>query len=171
MILLVTPSEHRENCAQVLQGATGHLTHVANTVQAAISSLRTQEYSAVVVDQFLLETEPDECDLMLQHIDSAMPIYVNCAISGAERIAREVRSALSRRQREEQATRRSAEQAMWCELNESVTAILLSCDLALATPGMGATASERIRSVRDQATQIRLRLNRSQERLDTATHT
>ena len=83
---------------------------MANTLQAAIGSLRIQEYSAVVIDQFLLETEPDECDLMLRHLGSAVPIYVNCAISGAERIAREVRSALSRRQREEQTARRSAEQ-------------------------------------------------------------
>jgi hypothetical protein len=88
MILLVTPSERRENCAQVLHGATGHPAHVANTLQAAIGSLRIQEYSAVVIDQFLLETEPDECDLMLRHLGSAVPIYVNCAISGAAHRAR-----------------------------------------------------------------------------------
>jgi hypothetical protein len=169
MILLITPSERRENCAQVLHGATGHPTHVANTLQAAIGSLRIQEYSAVVIDQFLLETEPDECDLMLRHLGRAVPIYVNCAISGAERIAREVRSALSRRQREEQAARRSAEQAMWSELNESVTAMLLSCDLALAIPGMSAPAAEKIRAVHDLAVQIRSRLEASQARRDPAT--
>ena len=169
MILLVTPSERRENCAQVLHGATGHPTHVANTLRAAIGSLRIQEYSAVVIDQFLLETEPDECDLMLRHLGSAVPIYVNCAISGAERIAREVRSALSRRQREEQTARRSAEQAMWSELNESVTAMLLSCDLALAIPGMSAPAAEKIRAVQDLAVQIRSRLEASQARRDPPT--
>jgi hypothetical protein len=171
MILLVTPSERRANCAQVLQAATGHPTHVANTLHAAIGSLRCQEYSAVVIDQFLLETEPDECDLMLRHLESAVPIYVNCAISGEERIAREVRSALSRRQREEQAARRSAEQAMWGELNESVTAMLLSCDLALATPGMNAPAAEKIRAVHALAAEIRSRLNSCQEKRDPATHT
>jgi hypothetical protein len=171
MILLVTPSERRENCAQVLQQATGHPTHVANTLQASIGRLRSQEYAAVVIDQFLLDTEPDECDLMLRHLGSAVPIYVNCAISGAERIAREVRSALSRRQREEQAARRSAEQAIWSELNESVTAMLLSCDLALATHGLGAQAAEKIRVVRDLAAEIRSRLDSSQEKRDPATHT
>lgn len=172
MILLVTPSERGENCAQALQGATGHPTHVANTLQAAIGRLRSQEYSAVIVDEFLLETEPDECEVMLRHLQSAVPIYVNCAISGAERIAREVRSALSRRQREEQAVRRSAEQAMWSELNESVTAMLLSCDLALATAGMSAPAAEKIRAVHDLAVEIRSRLNASQEKKgSTITHT
>ena len=88
MILLVTPSERAKDCAQVLQQATGHPTQVANTLHSAISSLRTQEYAAVVIDQFLLETEPDECELMLTHLASAVPVYVNCGISGAERIAR-----------------------------------------------------------------------------------
>lgn len=142
---------------------------MANPLQAAIGSLRIQEYSAVVIDQFLLETEPDECDLMLRHLGSAMPIYVNCAISGAERIAREVPSALTRRQREEQAVCRAAEQAMWSELNESVTALLLSCDLALATPSMSAPAAEKIRAVHDLVMQIRSRLDASQARRDPAT--
>ena len=168
MILLVTSSERGKDCAQVLQEATGQPTQVANTLQSAISSLRTQEYAAVVIDQFLLETEPDECDLMLTHLASAVPVYVNCGISGAERIAREVRSALSRRQREEQAARRSAEQAIWSELNESLTAMLLSCDLALSSAGMPAAAAEKIRAVRDQAAHIRSLLEVSQEKRQTA---
>jgi hypothetical protein len=164
MILLVTPSERGKDCAQVLQGATGHPTHVANTLQTAISSLRAEEYAAVVIDQFLLETEPDECDLVLRHLASAVPVYVNCGISGAERIAREVRSALSRRQREEQAVRRSAEQAIWSELNESVTAMLLSCDLALSTRGMSVAAAEKMQAARNQAAHIRSLLQVSQEK-------
>jgi hypothetical protein len=71
---------------------------------------------------------------MLQHLGMASPVYVNFAISGIERVLREVRTALSRRQREEQVARRSAEQAIWSELKESVTALLLSCDLALSVP-------------------------------------
>lgn len=168
MILLVTPSERANDCAHVLQGATGHPTQVANTLQSAISNLRTQEYAAVVLDQFLLETDPDECDLVLTHLASAVPVYVNCGISGAERIAGEVRSALSRRQREEQAARRSAELALWSELNESVTAMLLSCDLALASAEISAAAAEKIRAVRDQAMHIRLLLGVSQEKQQTA---
>jgi hypothetical protein len=168
MILLVTPSERGKSCAQVLQAATGHPTHVANTLQSAISSLRTEEYAAVVLDQFLVETEPDECNLMLSHLASAVPVYVNCGISGAERISREVRSALSRRQREEQAARRSAEQAIWSELNETVTAMLLSCDLALSTAGMSTAAAEKIHAVRDHAGHIRSLLEASQAKRQTA---
>jgi len=112
----------------------------------------------VVVDQFFVEAEPDESDQMLQHLGGAVPVYVNCAISGVERVVREVRSALSRRQREEQVVRRSAETAMWSELKESVTAMLLSCDLVLARPRVPAPAAEKLRTVHDLACQIRDRL-------------
>ncbi len=158
MILLITPSARNEECAQALRTATGHPTQVTATLQAAVSNLRSQEYSAVVVDQFLLEAEPDEGDQMLQHLGGAVPIYVNCAVSGVERVVREVRSALSRRQREEQVARWSAEQAMWSELKESVTAMLLSCELALAAPGVPAAAAEKMRAIHEIAKGIRERL-------------
>ena len=70
---------------------------------------------------------------------------------------REIRTALSRRQREEQVARQSAEQAMWSELKESVTALLLSCDLALSVPGVPAPAADKLRAMHDLACQIRER--------------
>jgi hypothetical protein len=162
MILLVTPSARSQECAQALEAVTNHPTHVADTLQAAVSHLRKQEYLAVVVDQFLLEAAPDESDQMLQHLDGAFPVYVNCAISGIDRIVREVRSALSRRQREERIARRSAALAIWSELRESVMAMLLSCDLALSAPELSVSAAERIRAIHDLATQMRRRLEASE---------
>ena len=100
MILLITPSSRGQECAQALLATTSLPTHVASTLQAAVAKLREQEYLAVVIDQCLMEVEPDEGELMLQHLGSAFPVYVNCAISGIERVVREVRSALSRRVRE-----------------------------------------------------------------------
>jgi hypothetical protein len=47
---------------------------------------------------------------------------------------------------------------MWSELKESVTVMLLSCDLALATPGVPAPAAEKLRTDHDLACQIRDRL-------------
>ena len=158
MILLITSSVRSQECAHAIQAATGHPTHAASTLREAGSKLREQEYLAVIIDQFLLEAEPDESDQMLQHLGTAIPVYVNFAISGVERVVREIRTALSRRQREEQVARRSAEQAMWSELKESVTALLLSCDLALSVPGVPAPAVDKLRVMHDLACQIRERL-------------
>lgn len=158
MILLITPSARGQECGQALHDATGQPAHVAGTLEMAVSKLRSQEYSAVVVDQFLLEADPDQSDQMLQHLGGAVPVYVNCAISGVQRVVREVCSALSRRRREEQVARWSAEQAMWSDLRESVTAMLLSCELALAAPDVPAVAAEKIRAIHDLAHRIRARL-------------
>jgi len=161
MILLITPSARSQECAQAVQTATEQPTHVAATLQAAGSLLRAQEYSAVIIDQFLLEAEPDAGDQMLQHLGTAIPVYVNFAISGIERVVREIRTALQRRQREEQVARQSAERAMWSELKESVTALLLSCDLALSLPGVPTPAAEKLRVMHELACQIRERLGAS----------
>jgi hypothetical protein len=127
----------------------------------AASKLRETEYSAVIIDQFLLEAEPDDSGQMLQHLGTAIPVCINFAISGIERGVREIRAVLSRRQREEQVARRSAEQTMWSELKESVTALLLSCDLALAVPGVPPPAADKLRAMHDLACQIRRRLGAS----------
>jgi DNA-binding NtrC family response regulator len=158
MILLITPSARGQECAQALLNATNLPTDVASTLQAAVGKLRQQEYAAVVIDQFVTETEPDESEHMLQHLGSAFPVYVNCAISGIDRIVREVRSALSRRKREEQIARSSASRAIWSELKESVTAILLSCDLVLTSKEVPSPAADKIQLIHDLATQMRSKL-------------
>jgi len=164
MILLITPSTRSQECAHALAAATEHPTHVAPTLQVAVAKLREHEYAAVVVDQFVLEAEPDESEQMLQHLGTAFPVYVNCAISGVERVVREVRSALKRRHREEQIARVSVSQAIWSELSESVTAMLLSCDLVLASKDIPESTAERIRVVHDLAMQMRGRLTTSEQR-------
>jgi hypothetical protein len=161
MILLTTPSARIQECAKAVQAATGHPTYAASTLQEAGSKLREQEYSAVIIDQFLLEAEPDESEQMLQHLGTAIPVYVNFAISGIDRVVKEIRTALSRREREEQVARRSAEQAMWSELRESVTALLLSCDLALSVPNLPVPAADKLRTMHNLACQIRERLGAS----------
>ena len=99
MILLITSSANGPQCADSLHAATGQETQWAQTLQEAATRLREQTYTAAVIDQFLLETEPDESDQMLEHLGTAFPVYVNFAVTGMERLVREVRSALHRRQR------------------------------------------------------------------------
>ena len=59
MILLITPSARGQECADALNAATGREVHLAQALQDAASRLREQTYSAAIIDQFLLETEPD----------------------------------------------------------------------------------------------------------------
>jgi hypothetical protein len=109
-----------------------------------------------------VEVEPDECDQLLQHLGGATPVYVNFAISGIDRVVRDTKTALARRAREESVARHSAEQAIWSELREDVTAMLLSCDLALAVPGLPISAMEKLRSVPELACHLRTKLSGSE---------
>lgn len=142
----------------MLKEATGEETQWAEDLPQAFSRLREQVYSTVVLDQFLLENDPSESDQLLEHLGTAYPVYVNFAVSGKQRLLREVRSALHRRRREEEQARRSVEQQIRSEMCESLTALLLSCELAMAVPEVPPPAAEKIRIIDDLARGMRARL-------------
>jgi hypothetical protein len=158
MILLITPSARGMECATIVKDATGFDSHWAENLQQALSLLREQTYDAVVFDQFLLENEPAESDQVFEHLGTAFPIHLNFAISGMERLVREVRSALHRRKREETQARRAVEQQLRSEVGEFLTAMLLSCELAMAVPEVPTPAAEKIRAIDNLARDMRVRL-------------
>ena len=90
MILLGTPCANSQAGAQAIQQATEHNVRCAHTAQEASSLLRSEEYVAVVFDQQLLDAEPEESEQLLEHLGGACPVYVNFAIHGVERVARQV---------------------------------------------------------------------------------
>jgi len=158
MILLITPQSRGPECATALFAATSQETTWVSTLQEAATRLREQTYSAAVIDQFLLETEPEESDQMIEHLGTAFPVYINFAVTGMERLLREVRSALHRRKREEAAARRAVADQMNSELRETLTIMLLSCELAMSVPEVPAPAAEKIRAIDNLAREMRLRL-------------
>ena len=128
------------------------------TVQAATAHLRERPYSGAIIDQFLLETEPDESDQKIEHLGTAYPVYINFAVTGHNRLVREVRSALYRRNREELAARRAVAEQMQSEMRETLTVMLLSCELAMSVPDVPLLAAEKIRTIDTLARELRLRL-------------
>ena len=157
MILLITPSAIGPRCAESLYAATGQETHWAQSLQEAATHLREQTYNAAVIDQFLLETEPDDSDQMIEHLGTAFPVYVNFAVTSMQRLVREVSSALHRRKREESIARRSVAEQMNSEMRETLTAMLLSCELAMSVPDVPDPAVEKIRTIDNLARELRLR--------------
>ena len=158
MILLITPQSRGPEFADALYAVTTQETQWAKNLQEAAMRLREQTYSVAVIDQFLLETEPDESDQVLEHLATAYPVYVNFALTGMDRLLREVRFALHRRRREESAARRAVAEQMNCEMRETLTAMLLSCELAMAIPDVPMIAAEKIRTIDTLARELRLRL-------------
>ena len=158
MILLITPSPQAEKCAALIQEATGEPTGWAENIRRAGGLLRSSEYSAVIIDQQVAEWDAEGTEVLLQHAGTAVPVYVNLAISGLERVVRELKLAMWRSHKEREAARRQAELTLRNELKDNVTALLLSCQLALGIPHLPAAAQAKLNSACELAKEIRSRL-------------
>jgi hypothetical protein len=158
MILLITSLAKAQDCAQALQETTAEPVHVTATLPEALAQLQAHEFSAVLLDQLLLGAEPDDAETIFKHMGTAVPVFSNFAISGIERVSRELRSALHRRKRELLAARQDAGQALRSELRGSITALLLSCEMALGVPNLPLLAEAKMRAVNALAKEIRAKL-------------
>ena len=158
MILLVTPLVKAQECSKALQEATAEPVQVAPTLSEAMAQLQAHEFSAVVLDQLLLDAEPDDVDTIFKHMGTAVPVYSNFAVSGIERVSRELRSALHRRKRELLLARKEAEQTLRSELRDMITALLLSCEMALDVPNLPLFAETKMRAVDALAKEMRIKL-------------
>lgn len=159
MILLVTPNVRGRACAAAISEAIGQEVVVAESLQRATALLRANEYVSVVLDQYLLETEADAASTLMEHLGTAIPVQVNLAVSGLDRLVREVGAAVQRRSREEIIARRAAQETLHSELNGTVTALLLHCELAIATPGLPAETVEKLQSARELVNKLRMQLH------------
>jgi hypothetical protein len=157
MILLITPSARGSECASALEVAAAQSVHYAPSLQEAALRLRSQEYDAVVLDQPLLDADTEQGEIVLQHVGTAIPIYVNCAISGKERIVREVLAALRRWKHVKDIARKAAQQGLLAQLREPLTAMLLECELLLSVPNTAST-QDKIRTLERLAREIAERL-------------
>ena len=155
MILLITSLAKAQDCAKALQEVTAEPVQVAATLSEAMAQLQAHEFSAVVIDQLLLDAEPGDVDTIVKHMGTAVPVFSNFAISGIDRVSRELRSALHRRERE---SLQEAQQALRRELKDTITALLLSCEMALDVPNLPLFAETKMRAVDALAREMRAKL-------------
>ena len=158
MILIVSPYAGAMDIAHAIGQATDLGVETAHSSQEAATALRAREFTAVVFDQLLLDAEPEEAELLLDHMGVATPIYVNFAIHKRDRVVGQVRGAMRRREVEQCSARVSVRRALRSEFNETATAILLSCELALSDAQMPTAALDRLHTVHALATDLCARL-------------
>lgn len=158
MILLVTAIERRDECARAIEQALNEPVAVAETLLQAVIFLRAGAYRAAVFDEQMTQCEPDELDTTLAHLGMALPIPVNLAITGADRLVRDVQSALRWRTHQEASVREVAAESLRRALNNNLTTLLLNCDLALETSGLPTRVTERLSYLHDAAQALRAQL-------------
>ncbi|MBI2683584.1 MAG: hypothetical protein HYX26_10310 [Acidobacteriales bacterium] len=158
MILLISQAKTAAQCATALQKFSGHRVQIARTLGEGVGLLRREEFAVVVADQLLLDSNPKGADLLWRNTGVAVPVEVNFALASAERIARDVRAAVDRREKEQLLAARAAEAILRGELTGTVSGILLNSEIALSQPQVPASVQDRIRSVHELAEQLRTRL-------------
>jgi len=158
MILLVTTSSRAKEYAAALERGTGHKTHIAGSVPQAIGRVQLAEYDVLATDQSLLEADFRALDMLLNHCGNAMPVYVNLALHGCDRVVREVQVALRRNEGERLVAQRAAGNILRNELRNEVTGILLNSELMLRSQSLSSEIAEKVKSVRELAEKMRSRL-------------
>ena len=170
MILLVWSSERSRDCAKALELAFQQPVQTVPNFEQACEKLKSNTFAAVLVDQSGCENAPGQADFLFQHLGGAVPVVVNFAISGVDRVVRSTRAALEHRVRETFLARQNARAILRSELKDNVTALLLCCGIALQEPGLTETAVLRFKQVEEIANELRRKLLAADEKQATAAH-
>jgi hypothetical protein len=120
--------------------------------------LRRQQFGVVVVEESLVEGDPEWADQVWKQAGLAMPVLVNFAIAGCARLGREVKAALLRREGDKAVARRAAVSEVENELKSTVTGLLLESELVLREPEIPASLEPRLRHLAELAGKLRERL-------------
>ena len=126
--------------------------------EQACEEVKKADFSLVVLDQWMSEVSPAGTDSLFQNLGRAVPVLVNFAITGMDRVVAIVRSALERHVVEIHTARESASTTLRAQFKDDVTAVLLSCAVALQEPTLTPAAAERIKNVEELANRIRYKL-------------
>jgi hypothetical protein len=164
-VLLVTGIAGAENCASAIGRQLGLAVELAQNRRAALAALRRREYAVMVLDEGLIEADPAGAEVLWQQAGLAIPVQVNLGISGCNRVLREVRAALQRRDRELSLAMRAATRLMEGEMNTTITGLLLQTELALADPALPANVAIKLQQVVELAGALREQLRHPPEAL------
>ena len=158
-VLIVSGMEGAENCAAAIARLLGLECEAAHGRKAAIVALKRHEYAALVMDEGIIDTDPAGAEAIWEHAGLAIPVQVNFALAGVERLAREIRMALNRRERELALAQEAAAAAIESELKSTVAGLLLHSQLALQDRDIPAPIAEKLRVVADLAGSLRQQLS------------
>jgi len=154
MILLVTPIQRAQECAARIHQLTGEPVVTAQNLTAALPHLRVSAPTAVIFDHHLVEAEPLERTTALAHIGDAIFLEINFAQTGIDRLSREVEAALEQRERNQSSARAAAVRSLHRDLNETLTTLLLNCNLVSETLNVPPTCIEKLSVVREAAQKL-----------------
>ncbi len=158
MILFISPYQNASHCATQIERATHEEVKAVDSVKTGLSALRTQEFSVVVADENLLECSPGSAEVLVERMQSDVPVFLDMACMSAERISKHVQLAVRRREVEYKTARQVAAAELHAELKSEVTGMLISSEMAMKIPSLPPKAAEQLATVLESAKRIRQKL-------------
>ncbi len=149
MILLIWASDRARDCALAIENAFQQPVQVVASLEHGCKALQAEEFSAVLVDQWIAEVEPGQADFLIHHLGGAVPVFVNFAISGLERILRELRAAFNRRGRDTALAQQHARMVFFDALKDDITALLLCCGAILDDSALDRGVAVRVKTIEE----------------------
>jgi hypothetical protein len=130
-LLLIAPEQAADAVAAALRRGLDAEVELATTRRAGLACLRRREYTLVLLEDSLVAADPESADLLYHAAGAAPALEIHCVLSSVERIVRQVRSALMRRDRDRSQAIAAATERLQHELGATLTGILLESQLAL----------------------------------------
>jgi hypothetical protein len=139
----------------ILQSEVALRLRVAASLEEASRMLHGKTCGVGVMDAGLVETDPKGVDHLLFEYPAALPNFPKLAVCSPERLVCEIKAALRRGKKEKQRATDCARQEFRSNLKDSVTALLLNCDLTLQLPDLPSEIGKKINLLRDLAARMR----------------
>jgi CheY-like chemotaxis protein len=130
-ILIVADAVAALAVARTLRQELDFTVDIAPNRRAGLAALRRGEYSLLLLDEGLAAADPQAAEELYQKALATPVLELNFGISNAQRVLRQVRSALTRRAHDQAQAREAASATLQNELKSTLTGLLLESQLCL----------------------------------------
>lgn len=130
-ILLIAPATTSDAIIRSVQEELKAPSLTVSSRREGLVILRRQQVSLIVLDDSLSESDPFTADILFQTSGAAPLLEISFSRQSAAKIARQVRSTLSRQRDYQARAERAAKELLKRELRASLSGILLGSELAL----------------------------------------
>ncbi len=156
-VLIIASGQPALQIATALRIEMGLQVEIATSRRSGLASLRRGEFSLVLLEESIAAAEPEAAEALYQSAIAAPVLELNFGITSVERVLRQVRATLSRRDHDQAQARAEATLYMQNELKSSLSGLLLESQLALREAP--AAQEPKLRRVVELVGALRNRLN------------
>jgi hypothetical protein len=156
-LLLVAPALIAVPVAEALRSRLDMEVDQVTSTRAAMTCLRRKDYGVLLLEEGLTTADPEAAEILYKTAGGALLMEMNFVLTNTERIIRQVRYSLARREQDRSHARRAVVSQLTGELSTTLTGLWLETQLALreAQPEL----QPKLRNIVGLASDLRTRLD------------